>query len=517
MPDHLWSSSVSFPHSSVAVSDLGFAWPDGTPVLRGVSFTVGDGTHSLVGANGAGKSTLFALLAGVLAPSTGSVTTSGDVGLVTQQPQARPETTIAGVLGIDGTVAAIGRIEAGSIAEADFDAVGDDWDIAERAVAQLSALGLPTDLDRTLGALSGGEATLLAIASVLLRRPSVLLLDEPTNNLDQAARQRLFRLIDEFSGTVIVISHDLELLERVDATLELYHGVVRLFGGPYSHYRESVAAEQAAAEAVVATAANDLRRQRRELTEAQIKLDRRARTARHAEETKRVPKIIAGLRRNAAEVSAGKLRTAHRDDVVQASQRLDDARDDIRDDLTARITMPDMEVSPRAQIIVDERLRIDGPERVALVGANGSGKTTLIRSIIDANGIVGPYGLVPQLIRFDDEQRTIAEELQVTHPDVPVSQVRAHLARFLFRGARAERRLEVLSGGERLRVALASAVLGSPTPRLLILDEPTNNLDIDTTEELADALTDWSGALLVISHDRGFLERIGIERTVTAG
>lgn len=508
---------MSSPRPSIAVSDLGFAWPDGTAVLSGVSFTVGESTHSLVGANGAGKSTLFGLIAGILTPSSGSVTTRGDVALVAQQPQATPQTTIADAMGIDMILAAIARIEAGSIDETDFDTVGDDWDIAERAVAQLDGLGLPTDLDRTLGELSGGEATLLAIATALLARPAVLLLDEPTNNLDQAARERLFRLIDEFSGTVITISHDLELLERVDATLELYRGGVRLFGGPYSHYRATVTAEQEVAEATVATAANDLRRQRRELTEAQIKLDRRARTARHAEETKRVPKIVAGLRRNAAEVSAGKLRIAHRDEVTQASQRLDEASGEVRDDLTARITMPPVDVPARAQIVVDDRLRIDGPERVALVGANGSGKSTLIRSLIADDSIIGPYGLVPQLIRFDDEHRTIAEELHTTHPDVAAEQVRAHLARFLFRGVRAERRLAVLSGGERLRVALASALLGTPTPRLLILDEPTNNLDIDTTEELAEALAEWRGALVLISHDPGFRERVGIGRTVTLG
>ncbi len=506
------SGTTSTP--AITLSDVSFGWPDGTAVFDHVSLTVPDAVYSLVGANGAGKSTLLRLISGDLSPQTGSVSVHGDVGLVVQHPYDNPDATMADVLGIGAIRSALRRIEAGSVDEEDFAVVGDDWDVEERSVGQLSALGLPTDVDRRVGSLSGGEATLLAIVAQLIRPPGVLLLDEPTNNLDSASRARLFDVIDRFAGTVVVVSHDLELLERVDATLELYRSTIRLFGGPYSHYQETVDAEQAAAEATVATAANDLRKQRREMVDAQIKLDRRARTAATAEREKRVPKIIAHLRRDAAQVSAGKLRNAHRDDVTAASSRLDSARDDVRDDRTARIIMPRPDLATRAQVIEDDRLRIDGPERVALSGRNGSGKTTLIADLLRTGRVVVPYAYVPQRITFADDTRTIAEALTDAHPDSTVQEVRAHLARFLFRGNRADRALRELSGGERLRVAMASALLADPTPKLLILDEPTNNLDIDTTEELVSAVRSWSGALLVVSHDAGFLDRIGIERTV---
>uniref|UniRef100_UPI003D9439AC ABC-F family ATP-binding cassette domain-containing protein n=1 Tax=Gordonia sp. B7-2 TaxID=3420932 RepID=UPI003D9439AC len=521
----------------ITFSDVTFAWPDGTPVFDGLSFTVGTGVHSLVGANGAGKSTLLALIAGRLRPSSGSVTTHGAVALVPQHSFDEPTTTIAAALGVASVADAIRRIEAGSVDERDFAVVGDEWDIEHRAISELSKLGLPTDLDRRVGGLSGGEATLLAIAARLLLRPAVLLLDEPTNNLDSRSRARLFDALDAFTGTVVVVSHDLELLDRVDATLELYRGSVRLFGGPYTHYREVVDAEQDAAVATATTAAGDLRKQKRELVDAQIKLDRRARTADKAEREKRVPKIIAHLRRDAAQVSAGKLRNAHRDDVTAASARLDAARADIRDDRATRITVPTVELAAHAQVITDDRLRIDGPERVALVGPNGSGKSTLITELIDTGRIVVPFAYVPQRFGFDDPHRSIADELSAAHPDIPAQQVRAHLARFLFRGARAERAVEELSGGERLRVALASALLresppnqspvaslaphqspaASLAPKLIVLDEPTNNLDLDTVTQLADALNNWTGALLVVSHDSGFLDAIGIDRTVALG
>ncbi|UPG69617.1 ABC-F family ATP-binding cassette domain-containing protein [Gordonia hongkongensis] len=506
--------------SSIVLSDVSFAWPDGTVVFEHLDLALGAETYSLIGANGAGKSTLLGLIAGRSRPASGSITIAGDtsttdVAVVVQDPQSDPSSTVAHALGIDEIRCAIRRIESGSVDPQDFDAVGDDWGVEERAIGLLEQMGLPPDLDRTVGAMSGGEATLLAIVAALIADPTILLLDEPTNNLDIDSRARLFDAIESFPGTVVVVSHDLELLERVDTTVELYRGRVRLFGGPYSRYREIIDAEQDAAEAAVATAAGDLRKQRREMTEALIKLDRRARTGATAEREKRVPKIVAHNRRSEAQVSAGKLRNAHRDDVASAATRLDEAREDIRTDRTARIVVPTPEVAPRAQIAVDDRLRMDGPERVALVGPNGSGKSTLIAELIVSESVVVPFAFVPQQITFPDPTVSIAEHLARTHPDISTQEVRAHLARFLFRGARADRALAELSGGERLRVALADALLGDPTPKLLILDEPTNNLDLDTVTQLVDALEAWTGALLVVSHDAGFLDRIGIGRRVS--
>ena len=501
---------------SITLSDVSYRWPDGTSVFDELSFSVPRAVYSLIGANGAGKTTLLRLIAGHLVPASGSITTIGDVALVPQHAFSDTSLTIASALGIEPIRAAISAIEAGSVDATHFDVVGDDWDIEARAASELATLGLPTDLDRSVGTLSGGEATLLAIVSRIVHRPAVLLLDEPTNNLDTDSRDRVFELIDRFAGTVLVVSHDLELLERVDTTLELYHGDVRVFGGPYSFHREVVDAEQTTAQAAVANA-DDLRKQRREMVNAQITLDRRARTAAKAEREKRVPKIIAHLRRDAAEKSAGRFRNEHRDDVTAAAGRLESVRDDVRSDRGARITMPDVALGSSAQVIVDERLRMDGPERVALTGRNGSGKTSLIADLIDDGRIVVPYAYVPQQITFDGPSQTVVEFVGKRHPEVDGQDVRAHLARFLFRGSRADRRLGELSGGERLRVALADALLVDPEPKLLIMDEPTNNLDIDTVEELATALRDWSGALLLVSHDAGFREEVGIDREVTPG
>ncbi|MFW0791252.1 ABC-F family ATP-binding cassette domain-containing protein [Gordonia sp. CPCC 205333] len=508
--------SPSASGSPITLSDITFAWPDGTAVFKHLSATIPAGVTSIVGANGAGKTTLLRLIAGDLRPTSGSITATGSIGLVDQHPQANQTDTVADVLGITDRVAALRHIEAGSVDPDDYTVIGDDWDIEARAVAELSGIGLGTlELDRTVGEVSGGEATLLAIAARLLDRPTVLILDEPTNNLDPRARRLLFDAIDRFAGSVLLISHDLELLERVNTTMELYRGDLRAFGGAYSLYRQTMESEQDSVAAAVVTASNDLRKQRREMIEAQTKLAHRARTARKAEAEKRVPKIIAHGRRSAAQVSAGKLRTEVAADVDAAKEHLNDVAADVRNDLTAKIALPELSIATRREIVVDDELPVDGPERIRVAGANGSGKTTLLRRIIDDEAIQVPYCFVPQLITFDDENRSIAEAMADAHPELTLMHIHSALARMLFRGDRSKQRLSTLSGGERLRVALAIGLAGTTPAELLIIDEPTNNLDIETVEQLAAALNGWNGALVLVSHDENFVDRVGISRTVT--
>lgn len=505
--------------TSLAVSALSLRWPDGTVVFDDLSFTIPAGRAALVGANGAGKSTLLRILAGRIAPTTGSVSGTGVVGYVPQHPQARPEDTLADALGIGGTVAALRRIEGGSAEPEDFEAVGDDWDVEERATAVLDGLGLRLGaLDRTVGTLSGGEATLLAIAGQLLLRPDTLLLDEPTNNLDERARGLLTEALERFAGTAVVVSHDLTLLERMDSTVELYRGSARVFGGPYSHYREVLDAEQAAAEQAVTTAKGDLKSQQRDLVEARTKLDRRKRYADKAEAEKRVPPILAGLLKQKAEVSAGKHRVLHEGKVDSARDALDQAREGVRDDRSVRIAMPEPGPGLHRLQLDDGPLQVVGPERIALVGPNGAGKTTVLRRAIAAARAAEPptvIGYVPQDVRFGlAEEGSLLDAVRDAHPDLDAQHAHAALARMLFRGRQSERIASTLSGGERLRLALAIALLGDPAPSLLALDEPTNNLDVPSVELLVEALKSWEGALVVVSHDRAFLDLLDLTREV---
>ncbi|WP_405902272.1 ATP-binding cassette domain-containing protein [Streptomyces sp. NBC_00656] len=523
---------MSIPLTHITCSSLSFAWPDGSPVLDDFHLTVGPGRTGLIGLNGSGKSTLLRLIAGELTPVEGHIRATGEVGYLPQNLVLDTALRVDAALGIAGTRAALHAIEAGDVGEERFAAVGDDWDVEERALAALDQLGLGhIGLDRTIGEMSGGECVLLRLAALLLARPDVLLLDEPTNNLDLYARGRLYAAVDAWNGVLVVVSHDRELLERVDQIADLREGSVTWYGGNLSAYEEALAVEQEAAGRMVRVAEADVHRQKRELAEAQVKLARRKRYGQKMQESKREPKIVMGARKRSAQESAGKHRIMHTEKLAEAKERLDDAVEAVRDDAEIRVELPHTKVHPGQGVLllsdlelahgarVQGSFEIRGPERIALVGRNGAGKTTLLRTLAgDLAPVSGeasvhlPMRFLPQRLDVLDDELSVVENVARFAPDATDNRIRAQLARFLFRGARADRAAGTLSGGERFRAALASLLLAEPAPQLLMLDEPTNNLDMASVRRLTAALDSYEGALIVASHDVPFLESLGITR-----
>ncbi|OON81812.1 ABC-F family ATP-binding cassette domain-containing protein [Streptomyces tsukubensis] len=521
------------PHTAfLTCSALSYRQPDGTGVLDRLQLTFGPGRTGLIGTNGSGKTTLLRLLAGQLTPTEGTVTAPGEVAHLPQNVTLDTALTVDEALGIDATRAALHAIESGDAREEHFEAVGDDWDVEERALATLASLGLGhIGLDRTVGRLSGGETVLLRLAALLLRRPDVLLLDEPTNNLDLHARQRLYDAVETWNGVLVIVSHDRELLERVDRIAELRSGGVTWYGGGWSAYEDAVATAQEAAERTVRVAESDVRRQKRGLVEAQTKLARRKRYGQKMAEQKREPKIVMGLRRRAAQESAGKHRTLHEDRLGEAKERLDEALEGVRQDEEIRVHLPRTAVpAGRTVLSLDGvvlrhgtpaslSLDLRGPERVALVGRNGAGKSTLLRTVAGEIAPAAgealtrvPTRFLPQRLDVLDDSLTVVENVARTAPSATGNVIRAQLARFLFKGARADRPAGTLSGGERFRAALAALLLAEPAPQLLMLDEPTNNLDMASVRKLTTALESYEGALIVAGHDLPFLESIGVTR-----
>ncbi|MEW2512529.1 ABC-F family ATP-binding cassette domain-containing protein [Streptomyces sp. NPDC046870] len=518
--------------ASLTCTSLSFTWPDGTAVFDGLDIAFGPGRTGLVGVNGSGKSTLLRLMAGELAPAEGTLKAAGEIGYLPQNVTLDTALRVDQALGIAARRAALHAIEAGDVAEEHFETVGDDWDVEERALATLGELGLGhIGLDRTVGEVSGGESVLLRLAAVLLRRPDILLLDEPTNNLDLYARRRLYQTVASWPGVLVVVSHDRELLDLVDQIAELRSGEVAWFGGNFSAYEEVLAVEQEAAERMLRVAEADVRKQKRELADAQVKLARRKRYGQKMYEQKREPKIVMGARKRAAQESAGKHRIMHEERLAEARGRLDEAVEAVRDDDEIRIDLPYTAVPPGRQVLTLEKLEtacharvpgildLRGPERIALVGRNGAGKTTLLRTVAGELAPVSgtatahvPLRFLPQRLDVLDDDRSVAENVARFAPGATNNRVRARLARFLFRGARADQKAATLSGGERFRAALAALMLAEPAPQLLLLDEPTNNLDMASVRQLTTALESYEGALIVASHDLPFLESIGITR-----
>ncbi|MEU0656507.1 ABC-F family ATP-binding cassette domain-containing protein [Streptomyces albogriseolus] len=517
--------------ASLTCHSLSFTWPDGTVVFEDLDAAFGPGRTGLVGLNGSGKSTLLKLIAGELTPTEGSVKVSGEVGRLPQTVTLDTALRVDEALGIAGKRAALHAIEAGDVAEEHFETVGDDWDVEERALATLGELGLGhIGLDRTVGEVSGGESVMLRLAALLLSRPDVLLLDEPTNNLDLYARRRLYAAVENWQGVLVVVSHDQELLDLVDQIADLRAGGITWYGGNYTAYEEALAVEQEAAERMVRVAEADLRKQKRELADAQVKLARRKRYGQKMWDNKREPKVVMGERKRQAQVAAGKHRIMHEEKLAEAKERLDDAVEAVRDDDEIRVDLPFTAVPPGRQVltVMDlepaygarvKGLDLRGPERVALIGRNGAGKTTLLRTIAgelppvsgEATAHV-PLRFLPQRLDVLDPELTVAENVARFAPGATNNRIRARLARFLFRGARADQRAATLSGGERFRATLAALMLAEPAPQLLMLDEPTNNLDMASVRQLTTALESFEGALVVASHDLPFLQSIGITR-----
>ena len=529
--------------SSIICDKVSFAWPDGDEVLVRLDAVFRTGRTGLIGVNGSGKSTLFKVVAGELRPQSGSVTVVGTVGYL---PQVVPSgaSTVSDLLAITASREALHAVERGEATEERLAAIGDDWDVEERAVAELHRLGLTgVGLDRAVATLSGGEAAMARLAALFLRRPEILLLDEPTNNLDLHARQRFYDAVASWPGTMVLVSHDRTLLEMVDRIADLSGGSLRTYGGNLSGYEHMLAVEAEAAERAVRTAESDVARQKRELLAAGVRLDRRRRYGATMYDRKREPKSVMQERKRQAQVSAGKCRGMHVEKLAAARQRLTEAEDAVRDEDEIRVELPATavpagrtvlelvlpagrllpprsETPPREATRVVEELLVRGPERIAVLGANGAGKTTLLRAVlgeVDPPGVtvkVGVAGLryLPQRLDLLDDSLSVVDNVRAFAPGTAPNQVRARLARFLFRGGRADLPAGALSGGERFRAVLAAVLLAEPPPQLLVLDEPTNSLDIGSVRRLSQALAFYRGALLVASHDLPFLETVGITR-----
>jgi ATPase subunit of ABC transporter with duplicated ATPase domains len=511
---------MSHSSTSVVLTGVGFTWPDGSVALSGITAAFGPGRTGLVGSNGSGKSTLLRLIAGELRPTAGSIVTSGEVSYLPQTLTLAGGTSVAELLGIADRVAALHAIEAGDAREEHFEIVGDDWDIETRARAALDEIGLTAiTLDRQVGTVSGGEAMLIAVTGLRLGRAPVTLLDEPTNNLDRLARAALYRSLEDWPGALVIVSHDVTLLEQMNNTAELHRNELTVFGGPYSSWREHLDIEQAAAMQAARTAEQAAKVEQRQRVEAETKLARRNRTAKKAYAEKRVPKIVANGLAMAAQVSAGKLRANH-DDRTQAAQKAAaDAAARVRADEHIRVKLPDPGVPTSKAIAelpgVDRPVLVQGPERIALIGPNGAGKTTFLEALLQSGGLLTDrVGYLPQRMDTLDDASTVFDTVHAAAPDAGPERIRAQLARFLLKGDSVHRPVGTLSGGERFRVALARLLLAEPPPQLVILDEPTNNLDLTSVDQLVDALRGYRGALMVVSHDDEFLRRLDLDRTL---
>ncbi len=523
-------------HASITTRDLSWTTPDGNRLFSQLDLVFTAGRTGLIGDNGCGKTTLLRILAGELPPSSGTVNASGRVAMMRQSATGGSPDTVADLFGITADLARLQRIETDA-AEGDDLALA-DWSVEPRMHESLSRVGL-TGLEsaRSLSDLSGGETTRVQLAALIFAEPDILLLDEPTNNLDIDGREAVRKALAGWHGTAIVASHDRTLLEEMETIVELGPLGARTYGGNWSAYRARRALDLLAAEHRRDVAEHDLHRIERQTQVRRERKERRDGRGHRRRAKGDQPKILLNAMRNRSQQTGGsQARLADRQRAA-ATEALALARSQIA--VLQPITMTleptglppgksvvetvDLTGGPCADlpVIHDLSMMITGPERVAVTGRNGSGKTTLLRLL---TGKLEPLAgnvrlhvrtaLLDQHMSLLDPRLSVADNYRSLNPHTGDTACRSALARFLFRSEAALQTVATLSGGEKLRAALAAVLGGPQPPELLVLDEPTNHLDLRAMEALETALRAYDGALLVVSHDTAFLEAIGVTRRI---
>ena len=519
--------------ATITLSNWSWATPDGREIFTDLDLTFGAERAGLVGRNGVGKSTLLKIVAGDLAPRRGSVSINGRTAVLRQIVQVDPDETIADLFKVRRQLEVLDRASCGEASADELGAV--DWTLEARLAASLARFALDVDGQTPLSALSGGQRTRAALAALVFAAPDFVILDEPTNNLDRDGRAAVIDLLSHWRDGAIVVSHDRELLDTMDAIVEMTSLGARRYGGNWSAYRERKALELAAAEHDLADAE---KRVADVAQTAQMMAERKARkdgAGKRKAARGDMPKIIiGGMKRQAQETSSSLSRLAERQredaqlDAAAARERIE-VLQPFTVSLPAtglaaqRVVLKLVDVTagyePGRPVIDGLSFSIVGPERVAIVGPNGSGKTTVLALVTGAlspwkgsAGAFTDFAMLDQRVSILDPAQSIRDNFLRLNPAADENACRAALARFMFRAGAALQVTGTLSGGQMLRAGLACVLGGAAPPPLLILDEPTNHLDIDSIEAVEAGLRAYDGALLVVSHDESFLANIGITR-----
>ena len=519
--------------ASITLSNVSWFIPDGRPLLSDVELSFAPVRTGLVGRNGVGKTTLLKLISGEARPHSGTVAVNGALGFLRQTVQVDPDETVADIFGIREALALLRRAERGEATVDDLENA--DWTLEARLSSALGVVGLNVRPETYSTTLSGGQSTRARLAALIFAEPDFLLLDEPTNNLDRAGRTAVIDFLANWRSGAIIVSHDRELLETMDAIVELSSLGATRYGGAWSHYRERKVLELAGARRDLADAEKrvaEIDRRTQETVERKARKDGSGQRKRAKGD---MPRILAGTRKDRSEDTSGENARLAERRRTQALELAASARERIEVLQPLSVVLPSTSLptakkvlmvdaasvgyEPQRAIIKDLSFSIIGPERVAVVGPNGSGKTTLLALITGqlqpwagTVKVMTDFAMFDQQVSLLDPSASIRDNFRRINPKASENACRAALARFMFRADAALQVASSLSGGQLLRAGLACVLDGPSPPSLLILDEPTNHLDIDSLEAVEAGLRAYDGALLVVSHDEPFLEAIAVSR-----
>ncbi|BDU26449.1 ribosomal protection-like ABC-F family protein [Flavobacterium sp. GSB-24] len=510
-------------------------------LFQNISFTLNNHDKTaLIGNNGVGKSTLLKIIAGHLHPFSGQINQNFKPYFVPQLFGQFNDLTIAEALNIKDKITSLKEILEGIVTDENLELLNDDWTIEERCNEALMYWQLQDlDLDQKMETLSGGQKTKVFLAGIMIHEPDLVLLDEPSNHLDFASRNLLYDFIRSTSITLLVVSHDRTLLNILNKTLEMSKNGISVYGGNYDFYDEQKKIENNALEQDVQSKEKALKKAKekeRETIERQNKLDSRGKKK---QEKSGVARIMMNTLRNKAENSSSKLKDVHAEKIDNISNDLRE----LRSSLSAIDQMKfgfntaafhkgktlfkadEINYSYENQLLWKENLNFEilSGERLVLKGSNGSGKTTLIKIIL---GELRPKlgnvtSLSKKAIYIDQDYSLLDSNLNIyqqaqlfNDSGLEEHEIKMRLNRFLFSQNDWNKPCSALSGGERMRLMLCCLTISNESPEIIILDEPTNNLDIQNIEILTTAINEYQGTLIVVSHDQLFLKQINIEKEI---
>ncbi len=524
------------------LQDITYTHPNGDLLFADLNLSINKHDKiALIGNNGQGKSTLLKILAGSLIPQHGLV--KSDI-----KPYYMPQIfgqfnsySIAEALQVHQKLNALHKILDGRLTEENLTILNDDWAIEDRCEAALLHWGLDGfDLNQKMETLSGGQQTKVFLAGLKVHQPQLVLLDEPTNHLDAKSRKMLINELIITKSTLIVVSHDRSLLNTLPTVYELHNSTITVYGGNYDFYAAQQKIAQQAYHQELRSKEKQLRKARetaREAVERQQKLDARGKKK---QEKAGLPTIVMNTLKNNAEKSTAKLKGVHTEKVNDITKDLSQLRNALPDLDKMKMSFDQSPLHKGKVLIkvsdvnftygiemlwkIPLNFQLHSGDRIALKGGNGTGKTTLIKMIL---GLFQPTTgsivaanfrsiYIDQDYSIIDQQFTVYEQAQqYNYGALQEHEIKIRLNRFLFTKEDWGKPCWTLSGGEKMRLILCLLTINNQAPDLIVLDEPTNNLDLQSIEILTSAITAYEGTLLVVSHDDYFLEQINMVRTIT--